>query len=119
MTGVIAQGAPGGTRPYKHPPNLLEYFKGKYVHVDDWLIARLQETPDGPLGQISVYGKISPKADVGGMVPEDRARAIALAFIAEEAALGAVAGAASCHPGASCGIRVAHTREAGAPISRR
>ncbi len=87
MTSAIAQGAPGGARPYKLPPNLLEYFKGKYVHVDDRLIARLQETPDGPLGQISVYGKISPQADVRGMAPEERARAVALAFIAEEAAL--------------------------------
>jgi hypothetical protein len=87
-TAALAQGAPAAARPYKLPPNLLEYFKKWYPQLDDeHLIGGLQETPDGPLGQITVYGKLAPTADVAALSGEVRARAAALAFIADQSAL--------------------------------
>ena len=88
ITGVFAEGQPARTRPYKLPPNLLEHFKSKYADItDERLVASLQETPDGPLGQISLYGKFPPKADLRGLGREERARAVAWAFIVQESAL--------------------------------
>jgi len=80
-----AQG--GRPTPYKLPPNLLEHFKSRYGQVDESLISNLQETPDGPLGQIDLTGKIFTSADVRGMARDERSRAIARAFIKQEAAL--------------------------------
>ena len=74
-------------RPYKLPPNLLQYFKGKYVHIDDFLTSNVQETPNGPLGNLGLRGNIKPTAEIQGETREERARAIAMAFIREEAAL--------------------------------
>src|SRR5262245_26086502 len=88
VTTALAQGAPPAARPYKVPPNLLTYFKKWYPQLDDeHLVVTLQETPDGPLGQISVYGKLPPTPDVAALKGEDRVRATALAFIADQAAL--------------------------------
>ncbi len=87
-TAVLAQGAPPAARPYKVPPNLLTYFKKWYPQLDDeHLVVKLQETPDGPLGQIDVFGKLPPTPDVAALKGEDRVRATALAFIADQAAL--------------------------------
>lgn len=76
------------------PPNIMEYLKGKYNKVDeDGVNARLQQTPNGPLGSIGIAGEdITPKAgrnipQLAAMSKEDRSRAIAKAFIAEEVAL--------------------------------
>jgi hypothetical protein len=86
-TDAILFSANGRTTPYKLPPNLLEHFKSRYGQVDESLIANLQETPDGPLGQIDLTGKISTSLDVRGMASDERGRAIARAFIKQEAAL--------------------------------
>ena len=82
-----AHDSSGNPRPYKLPPSLLGYFKARYVNVDDSLIASLQETPDGPRGDIFVSGKFRPTVDVEGKTPEERARRIARAFVDQEATL--------------------------------
>jgi len=84
---VLAQGGPGGVRPYRLPPNLLQYFKARYVTVNESSAFRLKETPDGPLGDLHLYGAIRPAVNRGGDTPEERARSIALAFIEQEAAI--------------------------------
>src|SRR5258705_5622202 len=82
-----AQDSWGSPRPYKLPPSLLGYFKTRYVNVDDSLIASLQETPDGPRGDIFVSGSFRPAVDAEGKTPEERARKIARAFVDQEATL--------------------------------
>src|SRR5262245_49072945 len=64
-------------RPYTMPGNLLQYFQGKYAQVDDSIEARIQATPDGPLGQLELTGAIAMSVDVSGLSTEDAARAIA------------------------------------------
>jgi hypothetical protein len=85
-----AQDAPGPSeerRPYKLPPNLLEHFQSRYEEVDDFLISTLQETPDGPLGRLNVRGRMALRTRPEGATAEERARAAARGFIAEEAEL--------------------------------
>jgi hypothetical protein len=86
-TGGMAQAAPGSLRPYKLPPSLLEYFKTRYGQVDNPLVATLQETPDGPLGNLHLSGRMRPAVSEGGDTPKDRARSIARAFLDQEALL--------------------------------
>jgi hypothetical protein len=86
-TGAVSAAPGGRTTPYKLPPNLLEHFKSRYGQVDDSVIANLQETPDGPLGQIDLTGKIFTSVDVRGMTTEQRSRTIARSFIEKEAVL--------------------------------
>jgi hypothetical protein len=75
----------GSIRPYTMPQNLLQYFQAKYTQVDDSLESSVLETSDGPLGQITITGTIVMSVDVSGMTPEEAARAIAMAFLNEEA----------------------------------
>lgn len=76
-----------GHKPYKLPPNLQEYLRNKYAHVEESLVSTIQETPDGPLGSLNFRGHIVPKSPIGGLTPEDRARTAAKAFIADESDL--------------------------------
>ena len=83
---------PQGRKPYKLPPNLMQYFKEKYHISGDGLTSNVtstvQETPNGPLGNLGVSGDIKPpKAAIKGETREERARATAMAFIREEADL--------------------------------
>src|SRR3972149_6920096 len=43
-------------RPYKLPPNLMQYFKDKHnINIDvDGLVSNIQETKDGPLGGLLI-----------------------------------------------------------------
>lgn len=78
-------------RPYKLPPNLMQYFKDKHnINIDvDGLVSNIQETKDGPLGGLLIRSTrgMLPKAEIQGATREERARAIAMAFMREEAAL--------------------------------
>jgi len=86
ISNSVTPAREGGIRPYSMPQNLLEYFQGKYATVDT-LEVRIQQTSDGPLGQLDLTGAIVMSVDVTGMTPEDAARAVAAAFLAEEAAV--------------------------------
>ncbi len=84
---TIAHAAPGGLRPNPLPPDLLQYFRARYVQVDDFLSSSVEVTPDGPLGCITVYGRMRPTVNAGGDTPEARVRSVAMAFIDQEASL--------------------------------
>jgi N-acetylneuraminic acid mutarotase len=79
---------PGGIRPYKAPSNLLEHFRARYEQVDsESLISSLTETPDGPNGHVSLRGRMTPDNIKPWTTRDERARATAMAFLTQEAAL--------------------------------
>lgn len=82
---VVVLAAPNPVRPYKLPPNLLEYFKSRYDLPDDMIVSTLRETPDGPLGHINVHGKLTIASPMGA-TREERARSATRAFLQHEAA---------------------------------
>jgi len=77
-------------KPYKLPPNLKKYLIDKYTNISE-LSSTLQETPLGPRGYIFIAGNIRPKIQSSNISEEPdtetRARAIAKAFLEEEATL--------------------------------
>ncbi len=86
--GGASLGVPVDVRPYRLPPNLLEYFREKYPDlVEESLTSTLRETPHGPLGSIGLRRGSPARRDVGGAITEERARAASLAFLMEEARL--------------------------------
>ena len=82
-----AHAAPGGLRPYRFPPDLLQYFKARYGAVDVARVDTMMVTPDGLSGNFIVIGRMRPTVDPGGDTPEARVRAVAKAFIEQEATL--------------------------------
>lgn len=82
----VAWGELGGVRPYTLPPNLLDYFRARYAQVDS-VQSTLEATVDGPLGELRVSGRMSPRVVMGGTTPEERARVTGRAFLDQEAAL--------------------------------
>ncbi|HKQ97866.1 MAG TPA: putative metal-binding motif-containing protein, partial [Candidatus Polarisedimenticolia bacterium] len=79
---------PGGVRPYKVPDNLLEHFRARYEHVEaDSVISSLKETPDGPIGHVSLRGRMTPDNIKPSTTRDEHARASAMAFLAQEAVL--------------------------------
>jgi len=87
---MIASGTvralPGGVRPYSRPANLTAYFNSRYPQITT-VTDQMEATPEGPLGSFSVHGRLVPRVIDGTGTPEDRARAIARAFVLEEAQL--------------------------------
>lgn len=73
--------------PYKLPRNLPGYFQSKDGLVDDDLISTIQETPDGPLGVLSLRGHILLPGAPSATSFEERGRGVARAFLAAEAAV--------------------------------
>mgnify|MGYP001573372968 CR=1 FL=1 len=74
------------------PANIKNYLKGKYIDIrDDDLSSTLQQTLYGPLGYINIRGDITPKKGLDSTIigegREERARAMAKAFIEEEKSL--------------------------------
>lgn len=87
LLSAAAHAAPGGLRPYRFPPNLLQYFKARYGAVDEARVDSMMVTPDGPSGNFIVIGRMRPTVDPGGDTPEARVRSVAKAFIEQEATL--------------------------------
>jgi hypothetical protein len=85
FSSTFTPASQGGIRPYSMPQNLLQYFQGEYPQIDS-LDSSVQQTSDGPLGQIGINGAITMSVDVTGMSPDDAARAVAMAFFNQEAA---------------------------------
>lgn len=87
LAAVLAA-VPGGGRPYALPADLLEHFRARYEQIDaDSLISSLVETPDGPKGNLSLHGRMTPDNIKPWATPDERARATAMAFLAQEAAI--------------------------------
>jgi hypothetical protein len=85
---ALAFGSSGPTRPYRIPPNLLEYFKSRYaLSWDGSLTSRVAATADGPQGSLDVYFKKNRGAPVTSPLPDEQADAIARAFLQNEASL--------------------------------
>lgn len=62
---TLAMAGSDPVRPYKLPPNLLEYFQSRYGPLqENALVSTVQETPDGPSGRLTVdvNGSSSPRA---------------------------------------------------------
>jgi hypothetical protein len=75
-------------KSYKLPPNLKKHLQEKYKNQIKEITSNIQETPQGPRGSLDIMGHILPKnieSTSGGK--EDRARAIAKAFLEDEAEL--------------------------------
>lgn len=88
ISALGALGSGGPTRPYRLPPNLLEYFKSRYTLAwDGSLTSSVVATPDGPQGRLDVNFKGTRTAPGGGAFPEEQADAAARAFMQREAAL--------------------------------
>ncbi len=92
---AFAQNAPNdkSLKSYKLPPNLKKHLQDKYKDKDGKdqitrISSNLQETPQGPRGRLWLSGHIRPKnfeATSGDKYAH--ARAIAMAFLKEEAEL--------------------------------
>jgi hypothetical protein len=74
-------------RPYKLPPNLLEYFRVRYGFTGKSIVSTLQETFDGPLGSITVFESLPSLVTSAGGTPEQRVRRVGRAFLENEAPL--------------------------------
>ena len=81
-------GSVGPTRPYRMPPNLLEYFKSRYTLAwNDSMTSTLVATADGPQGTLDVNFKSARTAPVAVALADEQADAIARAVMQNEAAL--------------------------------
>lgn len=82
---TFAMGGSGPVRPYRLPPDLLEYFKSRYgAETVTGFDSTIVETADGPRGTLSVqFGSGLPHAPVA----EERADAMGRAMLQKEAAL--------------------------------
>ncbi|SRR6266581_1205603 len=85
---VFADSPTESAKPYKLPPNIKKYLIDKYANIRD-LSSSLIETPHGPKGYIHISGNLTPKNfDLILSAEADsqtRARAVATAFMADEA----------------------------------
>ena len=88
FSSLRALGGVGPTRPYRIPPNVLEYFKARYTQSwDGSLTSRLAATADGPQGSLDVSFKSNRGAPVASPLSDEQADAIARAFLQNEASL--------------------------------
>jgi HEAT repeat protein len=71
--------------PSKLPMDVEAHFMNRYGKETS-VVSYLKETPDGPLGTLSVYGDLKVE-NSGGPGREERARAATLAFLKQEADL--------------------------------
>lgn len=76
-------------KSYKKPANIKKYFEDKYKDQMDVgsLTSDLQETPQGPRGNLHISGHFKVKNVEETSNKADRARAIAKAFLRDEAEL--------------------------------
>src|SRR5262245_53592714 len=69
-------------KPYTLPTNVKDYLRERYPQLDvGHTRSTLRATPDGPLGEISLRGRIMPVVAAQQASAEGRARASALAFL--------------------------------------
>lgn len=75
-------------KSYKLPPNLKKHLQKKHKDQIEEVTSDLQETPQGPRGSLIITGHIKPK-NVESLSKDKtgRARAIAHAFLKDEAEL--------------------------------
>ena len=81
---VAAAPPPTGGR-FSLPPDVEAHFMNRYGK-DATVVSKLKETPDGPLGTLSVSGNLTVE-NPGGATREERARSATLAFLKREADL--------------------------------
>src|SRR5262245_50609183 len=74
-------------RPYKLPPNLLDYFQTRYGFTGKSIVSTLHETFDGPLGSITVFESLSSPVKNAGGTPEQRVRLAGRALLERETTL--------------------------------
>ena len=88
VSTLRAFGTSGPTRPYRIPPNLLEYFKSRYtLSWDGSLTSNVAATADGPQGSLDVSFKSTRGAPVASPLSDEQVDAIARAFLQNEASL--------------------------------
>ena len=66
--------------------DVKQYLTDKYIEIHD-VVSTIEQTQDGPRGRLNIRGKIVPKAEIVGTDKKERSRAIAKAFLEEEADL--------------------------------
>jgi len=79
--------SPNSNNPQKAEPNVKQYLTDKYQKIQE-VMSSLYQTPNGPQGKLHIRGNFMPKnAPAIGGDRENRSRAIAKAFLEEEATL--------------------------------